>query len=212
MVKSQVFDDHIEDYERWFTDNIWVYKSELQAIRTILPETGDGIEIGIGSGLFAQPLGIRSGIEPSRKMRETVRNRGLNVIDAVAEKIPYPDQSWDYALMVTTICFVDDPLQSLQEINRILKWQGHIIIGFVDKNSPVGKLYLQHQNESIFYREAVFYSTEEIYLLLRNTGFKVVETCQTVFGLLDEIKEVQPAAAGYGKGSFVVIKAQKYVH
>ncbi len=41
------------------------------------------------------------------------------------------------------------------------------------------------------------------------TGFKISNTYQTVFGEIDEINEVQNVLVGYGKGSFVVIEAQK---
>lgn len=209
MSKSKVFDDNLLEYENWFVVNQWVYQSELKAVEKVIPKSNNGIEIGIGSGLFAKPLGIKEGIDPSQKMRDKAQARGLNVLDAVAENLPYPDQSKDFALMVTTICFVDDIIKSLQEANRVLKKNGYLIIGFVDKCSLVGKLYLEHQHESIFYREANFLSTEEVFKFLQQTGFKVIETYQTIFGQLSEIKETQEVIEGYGKGSFVVINAQK---
>jgi len=53
--------------------------------------------------------------------------------------------------MVTTICFVDDVLQSFQEVHRILKTNGAFIIGFVDKESPVGNFYLNDKDRRLFY-------------------------------------------------------------
>ena len=209
MAKTKVFDENIKEYEKWFIDNKWVYKSELQAVQNAIPKNKTGIEIGIGSGLFALPLGIKEGIEPSIQMRKRARDRNLKVIDAVAENLPYPDESWDFALMVTTICFVDDIVKSFQEASRVLKKNGHLIIGFVDKNSPIGKIYLEFQDESVFYKKATFFGTEDVYKILRDTGFEVEQTYQTVFGKLDKIKEIQEVLDGYGKGSFVVIKAKK---
>lgn len=209
MPKSKVFDDNLLQYENWFIANKWVYQSELKAVQKVLPKSNNGIEIGIGSGLFAKPLGITEGIDPSRKMREKAQARGLKVLDAVAENLPYPDQSKDYALMVTTICFVDNISKSLQEANRILKKNGNLIIGFIDKNSLMGKQYLEHQHESVFYSKANFLSTQELFTYLEQNGFKVVETYQTIFGQLSEIKKIQEVIEGYGKGSFVVINAQK---
>ena len=114
-------------------------------------------------------------------------------------------------LMVTTICFVDDIFKSFQEVHRVLKDNGHFIIGYVDKNSPIGKFYLEQKRESLFYKDATFFGTEELYERLRETGFKINTTYQTVFGKIDEINEVQNVLGGYGKGSFVVIKAQKMI-
>jgi ubiquinone/menaquinone biosynthesis C-methylase UbiE len=130
-------------------------------------------------------------------------------MDAVAENLPYTDQSKNAVLMVTTICFVDDIYKSFLEVHRVLKDDGHFIIGFVDKNSPVGKFYLEHKDENAFYEDAIFFGTEELYEILKDTGFKINNTYQTVFGKLEEINKAQNVLAGYGQGSFVVIKAQK---
>ena len=209
MAKTKPFDEHLDEYEQWFVDHHYVFQSELAAIQRVLPKSGRGMEIGIGSGIFAKPLQIKNGIEPSRTMREKARKRGLDPIDGVAEKLPYPDKSYDFALMVTTICFVDDIRKSFREANRVLKNNGHLIIGFVDKTSPVGKLYLRYKNKSLFYKEAVFLSTEEVYNILKDSGFEIKTTLQTVFGTLDTINQIQEPENGYGKGSFIVIKAIK---
>lgn len=209
MAKIRPFEEHLNDYEQWFIDNHFVFQSELAAIQKVMPVTFNGIEIGIGSGIFASALGIREGVEPSITMREKARERQIYAIDGVAEKLPFAEKKYDLALMVTTICFVDDIVQSFNEAHRILKKNGIFIIGFVDKNSPVGKIYLENKNQSIFYKDAVFYDTEEIYRYLWTTNFKIDATMQTVFGMLNTIKEVQTPQNGYGKGSFVVIKAIK---
>lgn len=209
MAKTKPFDEHLDEYEQWFVDHHYVFQSELAAIQRVLPKSCRGMEIGIGSGIFAKPLQIKNGIEPSRTMREKARKRGLDPIDGVAEKLPYPDKSYDFALMVTTICFVDDIRKSFREANRVLKNNGHLIIGFVDKTSPVGKLYLRYKNKSLFYKEAVFLSTEEVYNILKDSGFEIKTTLQTVFGTLDTINQIQEPENGYGKGSFIVIKAIK---
>ena len=133
MAKTKPFEENRELYEEWFIRNDAVYKSELKAIRHFIPEQGKGIEIGIGSGLFAKPLGIKDGIEPSEMMRELAIKRGLNVLNGVAEKLPFKDNEYDFALMVTTICFVDSPEKSIAEVYRILKHNSPFILAFVDK-------------------------------------------------------------------------------
>jgi len=211
MPKIKPFENHLKEYERWFVDNHYVFQSELNAVRKAIPLGKKGIEIGIGSGIFAQPLGITTGIEPSKAMREKAKTRNINAVDAVAENLPYPDSCIDFALMVTTVCFLDDIYQSFYEVNRILSTNGFLIIGFVDKNTPLGKIYLEHKDENVFYKDATFYSTKELLGILKNTGFKINNVYQTVFGKLDEINKVQEVITGYGKGSFVVIKAKKII-
>lgn len=209
MPKTKAFDNHADAYDEWFDANEFAFRSELNAIQKILPSRGRGTEIGVGSGIFAQPLGITEGVEPSAAMRDKAAQRNIRAIDAVAESLPYPDECMDFALMVTTICFVDDINQSFREACRILKFTGALIVGFVDKNSLMGRRYQEKQKESIFYREAVFYSTEEVINILRHTGFSIQRTCQTVFGNIEDIKAVQEIRDGHGTGSFVVIEAWK---
>jgi ubiquinone/menaquinone biosynthesis C-methylase UbiE len=209
MPKTEPFDHYADEYDNWFVINKYAFQSELNAIKKALPEKGDAIEIGIGSGIFAAPLGIKEGVDPSKAMRKKAKERGIRVMDAVAENLPYTDKSKDVVLMITTICFVDDIYKSFYEVFRVLKDGGYFIIGFVDKNSPIGKFYLEHKYENVFYKDAVFFGTEELYEILKGTGFKINNTFQTVFGKIEEINEIQNVLVGYSQGSFVVIKARK---
>jgi len=209
MPKTESFNQHADEYDNWFDINKYVFQSELNAIKKALPQNTNVTEVGIGSGIFAVPLGIKDGVEPSEAMRERAENKGLKPINGVAENLPYANNSKKAVLMVTTICFVDDIYKSFQEVHRVLKDDGLFIIGFVDKNSPIGKSYLVNKDKSIFYKDAMFFGTKELLELLNNTGFKTNNIYQTVFGKLDEITTVQNVLSGYGKGSFIVIKAQK---
>jgi ubiquinone/menaquinone biosynthesis C-methylase UbiE len=211
MPKTAPFDNYPDEYDHWFVINKHAFKSELMAVKKALPPRGRGIEIGVGSGIFAEPLGITEGIEPSRAMREKAKQRNIKAIDAVAENLPYHDKSIDFVLMITTICFVDDICRSFDEVHRILTDTGRFIIGFVDKNSPIGKEYLEHKEESLFYKDAVFYGTEDLYKILNDSGFAIGNTYQTVFGEIDRITKVQDILEGYGQGSFIVINAKKEV-
>jgi|AntAceMinimDraft_16_1070373.scaffolds.fasta_scaffold30682_2 ubiquinone/menaquinone biosynthesis C-methylase UbiE len=209
MPKTEPFDNYSEQYDNWFVENEYAFQSELKAIKKVMPDNRNGVEIGVGTGIFAEPLGLKQGIEPSKAMRGKAKKKNINVIDAVAENLPYSDKSKDFALMITTICFVDDIYKSFNEANRILKNNGYLIIGFVDKNSTIGKFYFKNKGKSIFYKDATFFVTEDLYEILKNTGFKIENTYQTVFGKLNEINDVQEPLIGHGQGSFVVIKAKK---
>ncbi len=209
MPKINVFEKYFKEYEDWFEKNRYIYLSELEAIKHFIPKSGEGIEIGVGTGRFTSPLGIKIGVEPSDAMRKIAEKRGIKVYKAVAENLPFNDKSFDFALLVTTICFVDDIVKTFQEAHRILKNNGIIIVGFVDKNSPIGKIYQAKKDKSKFYKPATFYSTEEVINLLKEARFKNLEIIQTIFGDPSKIQELQKYKEGYGEGSFVVIKAQK---
>lgn len=209
MPKTDPFDNYSDEYEEWFERNKNVYKSELKAVKNFISENEKGLEIGIGTGRFAKPLGIETGIEPSESMRKIAADKGLEVYDGVGESIPFSVKSFDFVLMVTTICFLDDIEKTVKECRRILRKNGKIVIGFVDRDTPLGQEYLQKKDDNIFYKDAHFHSAEEIRKLLNQFEFKNIEIVQTVFGKLSEINGIQDFKKGYGEGGFAVIKAEK---
>ncbi|NHF59731.1 class I SAM-dependent methyltransferase [Flavobacteriaceae bacterium TP-CH-4] len=211
MAQTEVFDKHVEAYEQWYEDYQDVYQSEISAIReqlAKLPENIRGIEVGLGTGRFALPLGIKEGVEPSQAMAEKAINRGIEVIEGYAEQLPYGDLQFDFVLFVT-ICHLDNVRHALKQAHRVLKPKGTILIGFLDKDRPIAKQYIEKRHRSNFFAKANFYTVERIRSLLKEAGFKDLEFNQTLFGDMNEINEVQLPKTGFGEGSFVVVKATK---
>jgi SAM-dependent methyltransferase len=208
MAKIEPFEAHADRYEEWFEEHGDLYRWEIEAIEALLPPFEEGVEIGIGTGRFALPLGIRIGVEPSAEMAARAMEKGLEVIPGTAEDLPLPDESFDFALMVTTICFVDDPARAFAEIRRILRPGGTVIVAFVDRETPLGRLYLANREKSRFYAPATFFSADEVEGLLREAGFGECRSVQTLFGPDPERMRggVKP---GTGEGAFVVIACRK---
>ncbi len=209
MPNIEPFEEHSQRYEDWFEKHPFAYRAELEAVRKLLPDQGEGFEIGVGSGRFAEPLGIRFGIEPSKKMSEIARSRGITTVEGIAEQLPLRTSLFDFALMVTTICFLDDAQAATSEASRVLKPKGSLIIGFVDRESLVGRIYQKHKEENVFYRPARFFSVSEVIRLLEETGFTDFKFTQTIFRPLPEIHQPEPVKEGHGEGSFVVIRGVK---
>jgi SAM-dependent methyltransferase len=203
------FQQYCQRYDNWFAENPSIYQAELRAIRQLLHGKGIGIEIGVGTGRFAEKLGIKIGIEPSAGMGAMALTRGIMVVGGKAEKLPLAAHVADYVLMVTTICFVDDIVKSFLEAGRILRDNGCIIIAFIDRNSFLGRIYNQKKKDSLFYRDAYFFTVSEVLGYLRQTGFGNFTFTQTLFGNLQEISIDHPVEPGYGKGGFVVVRAEK---
>ncbi len=205
-----VFEQCYEKYEQWFEKNSAVYDSELLMLKKMIPRNKRGIEIGVGSGRFAYPLGIGEGIEPSREMAKIAKERGIKVYYGYAEKLPLPDAEYDFALIAVTICFVENPKKALSEINRILKPKGEVVVAIVDRETAIGREYVNKKEKGKFYRNATFFTTEEIYDILKQAGFEVKSTWQTLFGnSLKNIISLQQPKEGYGEGSFVGIAGVK---
>jgi len=211
MPKISPFQRYTEQYENWFTEHRWIYEAELRAVKALLPESSRGleVEVGVGTGRFAEPLGIKTGLEPSRRMREIAQKRGIKVLAGVAENLPFGDDKFDLVLMVTTVCFLDDIHKAFREAYRVLANGSFFIAGIVDRNSLIGQKYLKHQNESVFYKIATFFSVDEVVKIMRQAGFTDFIFRQTIFRSLSEVNENEPVKPGYGEGSFVAIRGRK---
>lgn len=206
--KTGPFVQHHRRYEEWFTRHGPAYASELLAVRALLPWEGQGLEIGVGTGRFAGPLGVKFGIDPAGEMLRYARARGVNGARAVGEALPFADAVFDYTLLVTTICFIDDARTMLLEIARVLRSGGKLVIGLIDRESALGEKYVAHQAENVFYREATFYSAAEIERLLKDAGFTDLVWVQTLSAPLSEIHQIEPIRTGTGQGAFLAVRAQ----
>jgi ubiquinone/menaquinone biosynthesis C-methylase UbiE len=209
MVEIEGFNNFALEYDKWFENHETEYALELKAISEFLPKEGNGIEIGAGTGRFTHPLRISLGIEPSDAMCRLACSRGVNVVAGTAESLPLKSNMYDFALLVTTVCFLEEPEIAFKEVHRILKQEGFIIVGLIDKNSRLGQLYEENKNDSKFYKNARFHSVVEVHEKLEKAGFSMTECVQAVFpGDITESIE-SGVMQGYGEGSFVVLRAMK---
>lgn len=208
MARIEPFEAHTERYEAWFERHDAAYIAELLALRPFVPLTGRGLEIGVGSGRFAAPLGVQVGIDPSRAMLDRARARGIEVFEGIAEDLPFADDSFDHALVVTTLCFVDSPEAMLAQARRVLRPGGVLVMGFIDRDSALGRHYESHREESVFYRDATFYSANEVERLATDAGFSLLSWAQTLSRPLEETEHIEPVRPGRGQCAFVVVHAR----
>ncbi len=204
-----VFDQYASEYDGWFDENQPLFQAEINALKRVVPQMGEGIEIGAGTGRFALAVGIKLGVEPSRSMAQIARHRGLMVCQAMGEQLPFPANQFDHVLLVTVICFVQDMLTLLQEAYRVLIPGGLLINAFIDRNSTLGQVYEAQKNSNKFYQQAKFYSSEQVAAITIQAGFRQLAFSQTILGLPTETPDFDAIQPGYGQGAFVVLSSRK---
>jgi|LSQX01.2.fsa_nt_gb ubiquinone/menaquinone biosynthesis C-methylase UbiE len=196
----------VDLYDAWFRQNNLLFATELKAIQKIMPPFNRALEIGVGTGRFAQALGVREGLDPSPAMLAKAQERGIKSIVASAEAIPLPDMRYDLALMVTVDCFLKDLPAALNEIHRILKPAAYLVLAMLDKDAPLAAEILRQKTASPFYKDADLHTAAEMRVNLARAGFSVGACYQTVFSLANKI---QPVLSGTGAGLFAVLQAKR---
>lgn len=211
MARTRPFDENADYYDNWYERHDFAYRSELAAVRVLLPEFERAVEVGIGTGRFAEPFGIRFGVEPSAAMAEIARSRGIRVLIGAAEELPLESSEFDLVTMMTTVAFLDDMERAFGEASRVLVPGGHILVAFLDAATKLGQGYVSRAAESPFYRDASFRSSNEVLECLSGAGFREPRSVQTIFEPPGTMSQIDCVLEGTGTGLFAVIRARRPV-
>ncbi len=203
-MKKNPFESGAKKYDSWFERHPHIFQSELNALKQCVEAGKKSIEIGIGTGVFAEKLGIKIGVEPSKDMANLAKTRGIEVIEGYAENLPIEEDSYEQALMITVDCFLNDVRLAFSEVRRILSSGGLFTIAIINKESALGQIYDKNKEKDEVYKWAEFRTAEEVIGLLEREGFKILKICQTVTDFEDRLYEVKD---GHGEGVFTVIKS-----
>lgn len=180
-----VFNKHASEYDAWYDTGVGkaIFAMEVDCLKTLLQRFGRPyLEIGVGSGRFAETLGIEYGIDPAPAMSQMAKARGIKVTEVTGEELPFPDKMFDGLLIAFTFCFLDKSQKVLQEAWRVLQPEGGLVLGLILRDSPWGEFYIKKGKEGHpIYSKARFFSKVEVEGLLQQSGFKVLEYRSTLF-------------------------------
>ncbi|MEL9991912.1 MAG: class I SAM-dependent methyltransferase [Thermoproteus sp.] len=197
MSTKEIFDAFAEKYDGWYIRHRELYVSELKAASSF--NCRGGLEIGIGTGRFAGPLGLRAGVDPSTAMLKLARG-DLDLVAGVGERLPFREKAFPCALIVVTLCFADNPLDLMREAARVAE---RVVVCIVPRDSPWGVKYRREASAGHpFYSRARFYTVAEAVGFGEAAGLDLVSISAT---LKDLDEREQPVAApdlreaeGYG--------------
>ena len=148
---------------------------EKRIITSLLEDIPDVpmLELGCGTGHWTEFLtrqGFRiTAVDYSEEMLKIARQKSIKnavFLEGDAAKLPFPDQSFSAIISITMLEFTDDPNIVLNEIDRVLKPDGQLILGCLNSESEIGK---NKDNDDVF-RHARFFSRDEVKQMLFRFG------------------------------------------
>jgi SAM-dependent methyltransferase len=99
-------------------------RTEPRIAARIFSALGDArtvLNVGAGTGSYEPPDRDVLAVEPSRVMRSQRPPDAAPCIDACAEALPFPDQSFDAALAVLSDHHWPDPIAGMREMRRVAR-------------------------------------------------------------------------------------------
>ncbi|MBT5399513.1 class I SAM-dependent methyltransferase [bacterium] len=149
------------------------------------------LDVGGASGLLLPFL--KANIQPivldiSYNMcLEVKRNHDIAIICADAEKIPFSSNSFDTVVSLEMIYYLNNPLNFIIEVERILKQNGLLVLSFYNsklnflvtlrgilRKLKLGNMFADDGDPS-------FTKLEELYQHLENTSLEVLSVNNVVF-------------------------------
>ena len=211
--KTVLFDNLATAYDNWFDEEgKLIFAIEVRALQEVLNSLSKPwLEIGTGSGRFAQALRIKTGIDPSIKLLEIAGKRGIAVFLGRGEQLVFKVASFGTVFLIVTLCFLNSVPDVLKEIYRVLAPAGKIVLGLIPKDSPWGNFYEQKKKQGHrFYKYATFYDYDGVVTLLEETGFSINEVFSTLFQKPGKVERLELPQKGFSPDAgFVVIVAEK---
>jgi ubiquinone/menaquinone biosynthesis C-methylase UbiE len=211
---KSIFDISTEKYDAWYDseDGRPLYESELLCLKPFIEdETFPILEIGVGTGRFAEHFPRVIGVDPAFNALKCAQKRGVDVVQAIGEQLPFRDETFAFVMLIVTLCFVQNPIDVLREGKRVLKRNGSIVIGLVPKNSPWGAFYEKKKRQGhLFYSSARFYSFQDVEEMLENGGLKITRIRSTLFQRPEEPRRIENPIEEYMKeAGFLCIEVKK---
>ena len=143
------------------------------------------LEVGCGTGhwtAFFRERGFEiTAVDIAVEMLRVAEGKELEGVDfrlQDAQQLEFGDGTVENVAAITSIEFVEDRRRALDEIQRVLKPGGRVLIGCLNLNSAIGR----SKEESEIYRNARFFTPESLTEVLSGFGAPQVDACAVLEG------------------------------
>lgn len=220
-------------YDAWYSTPLGSLCDRLEEDAVFsLADVKDGelvLDVSCGTGNYSLELkrrGVRViGLDISSEMlsiaKKKAENEGLKIdfIRADAAMPPFKDNSFDLITSILILEFADKPDKMIKEWKNLLKPDGRMVIGFLNRYSLWA---LKRRLKAIFkdtiWRRARFYPADEMQRLLADAGLKSIESRESIYFppvenrfFLKTLILIEKFGKRFlsGLGAFIAIKGEK---
>lgn len=135
---AHFYDDPQFSYLKYWQGRDYEHSAEVLAIDHLLQKHkfANAADIGGGYGRLVPVLQKYSTnvtlVEPSQKQRTLAKKLKVKIIDGISEKTNLPNSSLDLVILIRVMHHLPNPQKTLEEMHRILKPKGVMILEFAN--------------------------------------------------------------------------------
>lgn len=172
-----IFDSEAKDYDSWYESKLGNLVDKVEtdlafSFFTPSPEMKI-LDVGCGTGNFSIKLAEMGcqviGIDQSEKMldeaKKKMKAKGLKIDFFLGDvyDLDFSDEEFDGVFSMAAFEFIKKPEKAYSEMYRVLKQEGSLLIGTINRESEWGELYRTKffQGSSVF-KHADFKSMEDL--------------------------------------------------
>ena len=173
--KGELFDAWPDAYDRWFATPIGalVRKYEGEVILDLLrPGPNEWIlDAGCGTGIFtfdflsqgARMIGLDISFPMLVRAGQKIQGYPFAMVQGDMLHLPFPANSFDKIVSVTALEFIKDAQRSMEELFRVTKKGGWVVVATLNSLSPwAERRRTEAQKKNTIFTQAFFRSPDDL--------------------------------------------------
>jgi ubiquinone/menaquinone biosynthesis C-methylase UbiE len=175
MEKPELFDEWPEKYDQWFTTPIGLlvkkYESEL-LLPLLRPESDECIlDAGCGTGIFTldvlsfgtHVVGVDLSLPMLSRAEHKAKGYHFQAVLADISFLPFQENAFNKVVSVTALEFIEDAKRTMEELFRVTKKGGRIVVATLNSLSPwAERRKAEVKKGHPLFKKAIFRSPDEL--------------------------------------------------